>query len=227
MTSIFLQGGLVGLAVAAPVGPIGLLCIRRTLRDGRLTGLATGLGAATADGLYGLVAATGLALSGLLISHGDLMLFFGGALIVFLGVTTILRGLREQPHDPAKAPSSHEPVKAYATTFLLTLANPATILAFVGMISGLSKGAEAGPGAAYWLIMGDLLRLSAVVVLSGGGNLGGAQPDFRSLHAPDRLSLWWSSHYLGALDDAGSRETLAVSRLSSPLVALFFLYLPC
>ncbi|PLW75081.1 LysE/ArgO family amino acid transporter [Cohaesibacter celericrescens] len=154
MAGIFLQGALVGLAIAAPVGPIGLLCIRRTLRDGRLVGLSTGMGAATADGIYGLLAATGLALSGLLLSHGDWMRFGGGLLIVFLGVSTFMRGLRELPHAPAKAPSSHAPLKAYATTFLLTLANPATILSFVGMISGLSQGAEAGPNASYWLVLG-------------------------------------------------------------------------
>lgn len=154
MFSVFLTGGLIGLAIAAPVGPIGLLCIRRTLRDGRIVGLATGMGAATADGLYGLIAATGLAISGLLVSHGDWMQFGGGLLIVYLGVSTFLRGLKDQPHDPAKAPASHAPFKAYATTFLLTVANPATILSFVGMIAGLSKGAEAGPDAPYWLVLG-------------------------------------------------------------------------
>ena len=154
MAGIFSQGLLIGLAIAAPVGPIGLLCIRRTLRDGRLVGLATGLGAATADGTYGLIAATGLAVTGLLVSHGDWMRLGGGLLIVYLGVTTFLRGLKDQPHDPAKAPPSHAPLKAWATTFLLTITNPATILAFVGMISGLSKGAESGPDAAYWLVLG-------------------------------------------------------------------------
>ena len=154
MMDIFLQGGLIGLAIAAPVGPIGLLCIRRTLRDGRLVGLATGLGAATADGLYGLVAATGLAFSGLLVSHGDWMRIGGGLLILYLGIATFRRGLDAHPDNPAKAPASHEPLKAYGTTFLLTLSNPSTILAFVGMISGLSAKAASGPGAAYWLIFG-------------------------------------------------------------------------
>ncbi|WP_157967670.1 LysE family transporter [Cohaesibacter intestini] len=154
MMEIFLKGGLIGLAIAAPVGPIGLLCIRRTLRDGRLVGLATGLGAATADGFYGLVAATGLAVSGLLISHGDWMRIGGGLLILYLGIATFRRGLDVQPHDPAKAPAGHAPLKAYGTTFLLTLSNPSTILAFVGMISGLTVGAAAGKGAAYWLVFG-------------------------------------------------------------------------
>lgn len=152
--NIFLTGSLIGLSIAAPVGPIGLLCIRRTLVDGRLIGIATGMGAATADGVYGLIAATGLSISGLLVSHGDWMRLFGGFLILYLGITTILRGCRTQPHDPAKASASHEPFKAYGTTFLLTMTNPATILSFVGMISGLSAGAAVSPEAPYWLVLG-------------------------------------------------------------------------
>jgi threonine/homoserine/homoserine lactone efflux protein len=154
MTSVYLQGTLIGLAIAAPVGPIGLLCIRRTLRDGRLIGIATGMGAATADGMYGLITAMGLSVSGLLVSHGDWMRLGGGLLILYLGVTTFLRGLQPQGHDAASAPPAHAPLKAYGTTFLLTVSNPATIIAFIGMISGLSKGAENGPGAAYWLVLG-------------------------------------------------------------------------
>ncbi|WP_319569244.1 LysE/ArgO family amino acid transporter [Cohaesibacter marisflavi] len=154
MSSVYLQGIVIGLAIAAPVGPIGLLCIRRTLREGRLMGLASGMGAATADGLYGILAATGLAVSGLLVSHGDWMRLAGGLLILYLGVTTFRRGFGAQPHDPAAAPSVHAPLKAYATTFLLTLSNPATIIAFIGMISGLSRGAESGPDAAFWLVFG-------------------------------------------------------------------------
>nr|WP_321462722.1 LysE family transporter [uncultured Cohaesibacter sp.] len=154
MSSVYLQGIVIGLAIAAPVGPIGLLCIRRTLREGRLMGIATGMGAATADGVYGIITATGLAISGLLISHGDIMRLGGGLLILYLGITTFWRGLQAQPHDPATAPGVHAPLKAYGTTFLLTISNPATIIAFIGMISGLSKGAESGPHAAYWLVLG-------------------------------------------------------------------------
>ncbi len=154
MTSVYLQGILIGLAIAAPVGPIALLCIRRTLRDGRLIGIATGMGAATADGMYGLITAMGLSVSGLLVSHGDWMRLGGGLLILYLGVITFLRGFQPQGHDAASAPPAHAPLKAYGTTFLLTVSNPATIIAFIGMISGLSKGAESGPGAAYWLVSG-------------------------------------------------------------------------
>ena len=86
---ILLKGVMMGLAIAAPVGPIALLCIRRTLVQGRLIGLATGFGAATADGLYGMVAAFGLtALSDLLVNNTGLLQLIGGLFLCYLGLTT-------------------------------------------------------------------------------------------------------------------------------------------
>ena len=87
---VWLKGVLMGLAIAAPVGPIALLCIRRTLAQGRLIGLLSGLGAASADGLYGIVAAFGLtAISTLLIEHTKLLQIGGGLFLCYLGLTTI------------------------------------------------------------------------------------------------------------------------------------------
>lgn len=154
---ILMSGILIGLAIAAPVGPIGILCIRRTLRDGPLTGIASGMGAATADGLYGLLAATGLAMSGLLVSHSDMMRLIGGLLLIYLGASTFMRGLKPQPHEAAKTVSAHAPFKAYITTFFLTVANPATILSFVVLISGLAPGKEGGAFGPYFLVAGVFL----------------------------------------------------------------------
>ena len=82
---------MIGLAIAAPVGPIGVLCIRRTLADGRLIGLLTGLGAATADGVYGAIAAFGLtAVSDLLIGQGPWLGLIGGLFLCYLGVRTFM-----------------------------------------------------------------------------------------------------------------------------------------
>mgnify|MGYP002639370973 CR=1 FL=1 len=89
MIEALLTGIGVGLAVAAPVGPIGILCIRRTLTEGRAQGLATGFGAASADSVYGVVAATGLAVSGVLVSHADILRVGGGALIAILGISSL------------------------------------------------------------------------------------------------------------------------------------------
>lgn len=141
------------MSIAAPVGPIGLLVIRRTLAGGRLRGLVSGMGAATADGLYGVVAALGLAVvSDVLIQYSGWMRLVGGGFLVYLGVRTFFAA------PPGDAPIDGSPPQggvpdevagsglwgAYASTLGLTLTNPMTILAFAGIIAGL--GAEAAGG---------------------------------------------------------------------------------
>lgn len=155
MLEIFLKGIGFGLAVAAPVGPIGLLCLKRTISDGRAAGLATGLGAATADGLYGLVVAAGFTATGLLLAYTGPLQIGGGLLIAFLGLQAIrgfLSGTKQA--DASGGNGAYRGVwAAYLTTFVLTLANPMTILAFVGMIAALGAAASV-EGAAYWLVFG-------------------------------------------------------------------------
>lgn len=149
----FLTGIGVGFAVAVPVGPIGILCIRRTLTDGRAAGLATGFGAASADAVYGVIAAVGLVLSGILISHADTLRIGGGSLIVLLGLLSIWKFLQNKPQKAAKS-NAKGLLAAFITTFALTLANPMTILAFVGLIAGLGAGAENTQSAPYLLVAG-------------------------------------------------------------------------
>jgi threonine/homoserine/homoserine lactone efflux protein len=134
---LLLEGGAVGFSIAAPVGPIGALTIRRTLAQGQATGLATGLGAATADALYGAIASLGLtAVSDVLVAQSWWLRLIGGVFLVYLGARTFLA--RPAPADsPSRAPGL---ASAYASTFLLTLANPATILSFVGIFAGLGLG---------------------------------------------------------------------------------------
>ncbi|MEM6449658.1 MAG: LysE family transporter [Cyanobacteria bacterium P01_D01_bin.105] len=111
MLLIWLKGVLMGLAIAAPVGPIALLCIRRTLSQGRWIGLLTGLGAATADGLYGVVAAFGLStLSELLVQNTHYLQFFGGLFLCYLGLTAFF----------AKPAASSEALSLDTTTHLTT-----------------------------------------------------------------------------------------------------------
>ncbi|MEM8504854.1 MAG: LysE family transporter [Cyanobacteria bacterium P01_D01_bin.1] len=93
LLGVLLKGMVMGLAIAAPVGPIGLLCIRRTLDKGRLVGLLSGCGAATADGLYGMVAAFGLtAVSDFLVEYSDWLRIGGGLFLCYLGITTFFSG---------------------------------------------------------------------------------------------------------------------------------------
>src|SRR5687768_14276108 len=94
---MLLKGMIIGFLIAVPVGPIGVLCIRRTLADGWRVGLATGLGAATADALYGSIAAFGLtALTGALMGGRTWMALAGGLFLVYLGVRTFLSEPKER-----------------------------------------------------------------------------------------------------------------------------------
>ncbi len=129
-----LSGLLIGFGIAAPVGPIGVLCIKRTLNEGRLVGLATGLGAATADALYGLVAGLGLtSISSLLVEQQGWLRFFGGLFLLYLGIRTFA----SRPPDAATPAKLRSLPWVYASTFLLTISNPMTILSFVEVFAGL------------------------------------------------------------------------------------------
>lgn len=160
---VLLKGLVMGFAVAAPVGPIGVLCIRRTLADGRAAGLATGLGAATADAAYGLLVAVGFAATGVMVRYAGPMAMGGGLLLMWLGVLSVRGFLRAKPdedpgRDKVSPAKSHKTIlKSWATTFFLTMANPMTILTFVGMIAGLGAAAGASPNAPYWLVAGVFL----------------------------------------------------------------------
>ncbi|MGE5123909.1 MAG: LysE family translocator [Acidobacteriaceae bacterium] len=130
----FVAGLIIGFSIAAPVGPIGVLCIRRTLTSGRLSGLVSGLGAATADGLYGCVAAFGLTfISNILIHQQVWLRLLGGLFLCYLG----LKAFISIPDDPAAQSSRPTLFSSYASTFFLTLTNPLTILSFAAIFAGL------------------------------------------------------------------------------------------
>jgi threonine/homoserine/homoserine lactone efflux protein len=169
-SSLLLRGLAMGFAIAAPVGPIGVLCIRRTLAQGRAAGLLSGLGAATADAFYSSVAAFGLtAISGLLVAQRTWLGLLGGIFLCYLGARTFLAA-------PAREPARTPPgglAGAYASTLALTLANPLTILSFAAVFAGMGLGAGAGSfGNAALLVLGVFLG-SAVwwLALSTGVSL--------------------------------------------------------
>lgn len=137
---IFLRALIIGLAIAAPVGPIGVLCIRRTLADGRLVGFVSGLGAATADAVYSSVAGLGLtAIAHLLIGELLWLRLIGGVFLCYLGVMTFLG----RPAESGAAARGRNLYRAYLLTLGLTLTNPTTILSFVAIFAGLGFGSNA------------------------------------------------------------------------------------
>jgi threonine/homoserine/homoserine lactone efflux protein len=155
-----LHGIGIGFAIAAPVGPIGMVCIRRTLHSGVGVGLASGLGAAVADAAYGLAVASGLALSGWLISHSTLLSLVGAALLIWMGVG-MLRAFAAYTRASAASGAAFVPERmskrrAFAGTFALTVTNPATIISFVGVVAALGPSA-ATSGAAFLLVLGVFL----------------------------------------------------------------------
>jgi threonine/homoserine/homoserine lactone efflux protein len=168
--SFFLRGLAIGFSIAAPVGPIGVLCIRRTLAEGRLCGFASGLGAATADAVYGCVAGFGLtAVSDLLVSQQTWLRLIGGLFLCYLGVKSFFA----RPAQNAAAPKGGALAGAYASTFLLTLTNPMTILSFAAVFAGLGLGAGATDYASAALLVFGVFLGSAVwwLFLSGGVGL--------------------------------------------------------
>jgi threonine/homoserine/homoserine lactone efflux protein len=152
---IFLRGLVLGFLIAAPVGPIGILCIRRSLSMGRMAGLLTGLGAATADGFYGCVAAFGLTvLSDLLVSQSFWLRLMGGLFLCYLGVKTFLA----KPAEDAAAPEHRgTSLSLYISTVFLTLTNPLTILMFAGVFAGSGLAIAGDYGAATLLVAGVFL----------------------------------------------------------------------
>jgi threonine/homoserine/homoserine lactone efflux protein len=130
---LFLRGLLIGISIAAPVGPIGVLCIRRTLSEGKLTGFLSGMGAATADMMYGATAAFGLTvITGLLVENKIWFRLVGGCFLLYLGVKTFL----EKPADHASKANHSGYLGAYLSTFFLTITNPMTILSFAAIFAG-------------------------------------------------------------------------------------------
>lgn len=167
MFSFFIKGLIIGFAIAAPVGPIGVLCIQRSLHDGFKIGLMTGMGAALADGVYGMIAGFGLtAVSSLLITHQFWIRLIGGLFLIYLGLKLFFK----PPPKRIVGQSDRSSWHACATTFLLTLANPATILSFIAIFAGLGIGTEnANYIEAMMLVLGITLG-SALwwLFLSGG-----------------------------------------------------------
>lgn len=154
--TLLLRGILLGLSIAAPVGPVGALCIRRTLAEGRLSGFVSGLGAASADLLYGCVAGMGLtAVSGFMVAQQVWLHLAGGLFLLFLGVRTVLSRAAK---TATVRPAGRGLWQAYGSTLLLTLTNPITILAFVTIFAGLGLAeGKQGPGSAGLLVVGVFL----------------------------------------------------------------------
>lgn len=190
----FIKGLIIGFSLAIPVGPIGLLLIRRTLTRGRMSGLISGIGAATADGLYGAIAGFGLTLlSNFLFNHSVLLRLMGGMFLCYLGGRIFL----SKPREKTTKGSEKSLFGDYISTLFLTLTNPLTILSFAAIFA--AAGVVVVPGKYYG---------TATLVL---GVFSGS-------------SLWWLilsglvSFFHGKLDTDG---ILILNKISGALIASF------
>ncbi len=206
---IILKGIGVGFAVAAPVGPIGLLCIRRTLMDGRWAGLASGFGAAAADSVYGLMVATGVAATGILISFAGPMALGGGILIAGLGILSLkacfAKNMSTVKPGVAAVTTGRGLLGAFASTFALTISNPMTILTFIGLVAGLGASGAGDPSGPYRLVLGIFVG-SALwwlflvhVALAARSRLTAATTRWLDLASGLVLLVWGLSIAAGAL----------------------------
>jgi threonine/homoserine/homoserine lactone efflux protein len=176
--SIFIKGLIIGFAMAVPIGPLGVLCIRKTLTEGRARGLIIGLGAASADALYSTIAAFGLTfISDVIESHQLWVRLFGGLLLLVLGIRTLLA----KRTDPLILFDSKGLWGAFVSSFLIAVTNPLTIFAFIAVFAafGLAHalsivsasllviGVFAGSGL-WFLTLGSVARLFHKRLNAGG-----------------------------------------------------------
>ncbi|CAA7623819.1 LysE family translocator [Magnetospirillum sp. UT-4] len=157
---ITLRGVAIGFAIAAPIGPVGLMCIRKALADGRLAAWMAGLGAALADTVFGAVVALGLGVvSQFVDGHGLWLKLGGGAFMLALGVHTWRAAAFAM--EPA---SGHGPglARDFAATFLITISNPGTMLGVTGVFAAMGAAAQPVGMSETWQLVAGVFAGSAL-----------------------------------------------------------------
>ena len=138
LLAFFLKGIVVGVVIAVPVGPVGVMCVRRTILEGRLAGFVSGLGAATADAVFGVIAGFGLtAVSDWLIDYQQWLRVVGGCYLLYIG------GSAFAAEPPRELESESDPeglLRDFFSTFVLAVTNPITVLAFLGIFAAIGLG---------------------------------------------------------------------------------------
>jgi threonine/homoserine/homoserine lactone efflux protein len=173
---LILAGVIMGLIAAVPIGPVNLICIRRTFAFGPVNGFVSGLGAALGDGVFAAITFFGLtAIAQLIQSYDAIIEVTGGALLVWFGVHTVVTPFAGKVEERDKNDAGASTlVRAIASTFVLTITNPATLIAFASMFAsfrGLAGGADSfvdaefvvagvvGGSAGWWLALTTVIGL--------------------------------------------------------------------
>ncbi len=167
---LFAKGLAFGFVLAATVGPMWVLCLRRTLARGVLIGFASGMGIAVADGVYGAIAAFGLtAISGFLLAHSFWIGLAGAAFLLYLGAKT----LAAKPSEARVEANDQGVAGAFWSTLGLTLTNPPTILAFAAIFAALGLASNSSYSSAGFIVLGVFIGSAAwwVILAAGAGRL--------------------------------------------------------
>jgi len=182
--SLFIKGLIVGFCLAAPVGPIAALCVQRTISKSFLSGLISGLGAAAADAFYGAVAAFGATIiSEFLIAERSWMQRVGGVILILMGVRLFLTRPKENGKKPAANNNNRGLMGDFISTFLLTLTNPMTFVAFAAVFATMGIGAVRGRPFLTAELVGGVLLGSQLwwTILCGGAHALRRHFDYRKL----------------------------------------------
>jgi threonine/homoserine/homoserine lactone efflux protein len=148
---LLLRGALAGLAISAPVGPVNVLCISRTITKGRAAGLISGFGAAAADTIYGAIAGFSISfIISWLIEKLFWLRLVGGALLIFIGIIYWFKKPKSLKESSGDAPAHSD----FVTTFLLTLTNPTTVLSFLAVLATLGLGEHRPARLSLFLVLG-------------------------------------------------------------------------
>ena len=188
---LFLRGIAIGFAIATPIGPVGILCIRKALADGRLAAFVAGLGAALADSLFGGVAAFGI---GAVMSFIDgqmvVLKIVGGVFMLWLGVHTWRSAAVAVEAEPGKGPGM---LRDFLSTFAITITNPGTIFGVAGVFAALGPMGRPGLGLPTALLVAGIFSGSALWWLT----LSALASAARNRFTPDRMRLF--NHLSGAM----------------------------
>jgi threonine/homoserine/homoserine lactone efflux protein len=185
--SYLVKGFVIGFSLALPVGPIALLCIRRTLARGPASGVASGMGAATADGVYGLIAGFGITfISNFLFSHHIILRLIGGCILIYLGIRIFLSIPREKPTSGEEKGLVHD----YVSALLLTFTNPMTVVAFAAIFAAAGVGETNGNYLGAAVLVAGIVLGSALwwLLLSGAVSWFHGKVNVRVLRFVNRVS---------------------------------------
>lgn len=159
---LYLRGVAIGFAIAAPIGPVGLLCIRKALADGRVAAFVAGLGAAMADTFFGAVVGMGLGVvSQFITGHTFVLKVIGGLFMLGLGLHTWRAAAASLDSDPdgGRGPGM---LRDFLSTFVITISNPGTILGVVGVFAALGASAQANSLAHQTMLVAGIFTGSAL-----------------------------------------------------------------